>query len=385
MRRLAGWCSGVAALALTGSAAAHQVGLSQGTYRVVGARVEVTLSFARAELRELAPELDVDRDRELSELELLNAEALLDARVIQATRVALDGDACAGSLRNAALTELDGLDLRATYVCEGPGRWLGVDFGPAAALGRHRHVARLFVAGEPSARAERVLHRARPRAELDLQAAPAAPAAPVIAPPSLSAPPPPSAPPPAAPAPPALDLLALGVEHILAGLDHLVFLLGLVVMGGSGRALLAVITAFTLGHSLSLALGALAVWAPSPALVEPLIALSVAYVGLENLRGPAPRQRWRIALPFGFVHGFGFAGALIEIGLPTEGIAARLLLFNLGVELGQLAALAVTLPALAALGRVRALAGRAWRRWISAAIALAGLAWFVERIAALFG
>ena len=111
-------------------------------------------------------------------------------------------------------------------------------------------------------------------------------------------------------------MLKLGIEHILTGADHLVFLLGLLLVAGGWRPLLGVVTAFTVAHSITLALAALSIFAPSPRLVEPAIALSIAYVGVENLLNPDARQRWRITFPFGLVHGFGFAGALRAIALP---------------------------------------------------------------------
>ena len=172
----------------------------------------------------------------------------------------------------------------------------------------------------------------------------------------------------------------IGVEHILIGTDHLVFLLGLVVVGGRLRSLIAVVTAFTIGHSLSLALATLGVWRPDPAFVEPAIALSIAYVGVENFLVTDAAGRWRITLPFGFIHGFGFAGVLAEIGVPDEAVGAALLLFNLGVEAGQLLVLAVVLPLLAWLGARPAYQRARGPRWISAAIVVAGLFWFIQRV-----
>ena len=119
-------------------------------------------------------------------------------------------------------------------------------------------------------------------------------------------------------------------------------------------ALLKLVTAFTLAHSLTLAATALGLVAPDPGFVEPAIALSVAYVGLENFFVRDAERRWRIAFLFGLVHGFGFAGVLGEIALPRAELLPALLAFNLGVELGQLALIALALPLLAWLR------GRAW-------------------------
>jgi hypothetical protein len=151
------------------------------------------------------------------------------------------------------------------------------------------------------------------------------------------------------------DYLVLGVEHIFTGYDHLSFLFGLLVIAAAGglrrgaRQVLQVVTAFTVAHSLTLIASALGWVALRPRLVEPAIALSIAYVGVENLVRPAPRHRWLLTFGFGLVHGFGFASVLREIGLPSEGLVWSLLSFNVGVELGQLTVVVAVLPLLALL------------------------------------
>ena len=174
-------------------------------------------------------------------------------------------------------------------------------------------------------------------------------------------------------------MVGMGIGHILTGYDHLLFLLGLVLIGGPLSALLAAITAFTAAHSVTLALAALSVWTPSPALIEPCIALSIAYVGIENWFVKDATGRWRITLLFGLVHGFGFAGALREIALPRPELPVALFGFNLGVELGQLAILAILLPLVRAV-RHKPQWTRFGMRACTAAIALTGAAWFVLRI-----
>jgi hypothetical protein len=167
--------------------------------------------------------------------------------------------------------------------------------------------------------------------------------------------------------------LALGVEHIFHGYDHLAFVLGLLLAAGARplreatREIAAVVTAFTVAHSLTLGGAALGLVAISPALVEPAIALSIAYVAAENLLVATPRRRWALTFAFGLVHGFGFAGVLAEQGLPARGLAASLLAFNGGVELGQLAVVLLALPVLAFYRAPR----EGLRRAIPAAMALA--------------
>jgi hypothetical protein len=170
------------------------------------------------------------------------------------------------------------------------------------------------------------------------------------------------------------DFLVLGFEHIFAGHDHLLFLCALLLMAGAvgGNAgagggggppsgtprrralyLLAIVTSFTLAHSLTLILAATGVVNVPSRLVEPAIALTIAYVGLENLHVREARRRWLLTFCFGLVHGFGFAQILREIGLPRRGLLLSLLAFNLGVEAGQVAVLVLLFPAVCLLARGR--------------------------------
>jgi len=188
----------------------------------------------------------------------------------------------------------------------------------------------------------------------------------------------------AAQPPAATTYFALGVEHIVTGIDHLLFLLGLVVVATRLRDVLWAVTAFTLAHSMTLALAALGMVTPDPAWVEPLIALSIAYVGLENLFAHAHSARVRLALGFGLLHGLGFAGALAEVGLPTDQRLLALLLFNTGVEAGQLALLAVLMPLLWRLRRFEP-ARRFGLPALSAALVVIGLTWAGGRLPELGG
>lgn len=178
--------------------------------------------------------------------------------------------------------------------------------------------------------------------------------------------------------------LALGVRHILAGHDHLLFLAGLLVVCRRLRAALALVTCFTAAHSVTLALGASGVWTPPGRVVEPLIAASIVFVGVENLLRPTSldgsRARWALTFAFGLIHGLGFAGALREAGLGQGGgpLAVSLLAFNLGVELGQVVVAGWFLLLLALLRRTRAFA-RWGTRAVSALVAGAGLWWLVTR------
>jgi len=170
----------------------------------------------------------------------------------------------------------------------------------------------------------------------------------------------------------------IGVEHILLGFDHVLFIIALILPGGSLWSLAAMVTAFTVAHSITLALSVLGIVSLPSQIVEPVIALSIAYVAFENLAmRNAPSRRWAVSFLFGLVHGFGFAGALTEVGLPTSGLVAALVGFNLGVEAGQMLIVAVLLPLLLWLQRF------AWEKRLaqvsSLAIMVAGLALLAER------
>lgn len=180
----------------------------------------------------------------------------------------------------------------------------------------------------------------------------------------------------------ARDYVALGFTHILPkGLDHILFVLGLFLLSSNWRPLLAQVTAFTVAHTLTLALSMYGVVSLPPAVVEPLIALSIVYVAIENVMTTVLKP-WRVLLvfAFGLLHGLGFAGVLAEIGLPPSERITALLSFNAGVELGQLAVITLAFAMLGVWGR-----GRSWYRPyavvpVSVLIAAIGLYWTVERI-----
>ena len=182
--------------------------------------------------------------------------------------------------------------------------------------------------------------------------------------------------------------LQLGVEHILLGIDHLLFVLALILLSSNTRQLVLAITAFTVAHSVTLAAATLGLVNVPPPPVEAAIALSIAFVALEIVRaregepGIVARAPWVVAFAFGLLHGFGFAGALSEVGLPAGHIPAALLFFNFGVEIGQLLFIAMVLS-LTALFR---LARNPLPRWATVAPAyLVGslaMFWVIERVAA---
>jgi len=322
------------------AASAHEVGLSRSVWRPVDAHAwAADLTFSAAEA----------------------AVSSLDA-VSARTTLTRGGVSCVPSWDPVESADDDGVRLRGRFVCEAATQdaSLEVHFGCFDALRPgHRHLAQVFAGQDGAPPVTHVLQASAARFP--------------IAPPRT-----PSEPPAAAPV--ALsELIVLGVEHIMLGFDHLAFLFGLILVGGRWRDLLAVVTAFTVAHSITLGVAALGGVTPPSGVVEAAIAASIVYVGVENFFVQSAARRWRLSFAFGLVHGFGFAGALAEVGVRGAGVIITLLGFNLGVELGQLALVAVTLPALAWARRsprfvqlgVPALSGL---------VVVLGLWWFVERV-----
>ncbi|MDJ0866228.1 MAG: HupE/UreJ family protein [Myxococcota bacterium] len=183
------------------------------------------------------------------------------------------------------------------------------------------------------------------------------------------------------------DYAGLGVEHLVFGLDHVLFVLGLLLLVRGRRALLLTVTAFTLGHSVTLSIVALGWAAPPSTWVEVAIAATLVCLALELVPRPGVAslfgaRPWRMAGAFGLLHGLGFAGALSEIGLPHGEIPLALLSFNLGIEIGQLGIVAVAL-ALASLGwRLVPRAPHALRWAAAYGVGCLSAYWLVERTAA---
>ena len=192
-----------------------------------------------------------------------------------------------------------------------------------------------------------------------------------------------------------------GIEHILIGPDHILFLIGLLLLGGTFARLALIVTSFTIGHSITLSLAALDLVSPPARIIEPLIALTIVVVGADNLlvlrtkksAPPAPSaalesaalesaadiRAW-LAVAFGLIHGFGFAYVLKEFGLPKAALGWSLFAFNLGVEIGQLLIVIVAAGALALVRRRSEAASRQIAVAGSIAVITAGAYWFVQRV-----
>ena len=173
-----------------------------------------------------------------------------------------------------------------------------------------------------------------------------------------------------------------GIHHIAIGPDHILFIIGLLLLGGSLPKLLAIVTAFTVGHSITLALATLQIVDPPTRIIEPAIALSIVYVGADNLlTGTKGRDvRAWVALLFGLVHGFGFASVLRDAGLPNRALGMSLFSFNLGVEIGQAIIVLIVASALTVIRRRNATLAQHVVTFGSVGVMIAGAFWFVERV-----
>lgn len=352
------------------SAHAHKPSDSYLTLNVDGSRIDVQWDIALRDL-DFALDLDANRDDRLTWGEVRMRHADIAALALRALALSTDGAACTPQAVSHALDRhSDGAYAVLRFVAACP-----------ADVGRIGVSYRLFADLDPT-------HRGIVRA----QAAANAPRTLVLAPDGAVA---------------TLDLsaggsalagfstfVASGVHHILIGWDHLAFLLALLlpavfrredgrwVPSNSLRASVAqtvqIVTAFTIAHSITLALAALQ-WVSLPSrLVEAAIAASVAVAALNNVVPLIRHRLWQMAFGFGLIHGFGFASALADAGLQGTSIALGLLGFNLGVELGQLGVVAIVLPLCWWLRSTRFYI-RAAVPALSVLLAAAGVVWFVER------
>ncbi|MDR3614317.1 MAG: HupE/UreJ family protein [Candidatus Obscuribacterales bacterium] len=184
-----------------------------------------------------------------------------------------------------------------------------------------------------------------------------------------------------------LQFIKQGITHIFSGADHVLFVIGLLITGGGIRSLIAVITAFTIAHSITLGLSAVQILSIPAWFVEPAIALSIVAIGLENLRAlrktsplSANRRLPYLAFSFGLIHGCGFASALSLVALNAQQLLLSLFSFNVGVEIGQGAIVLCLFPIISYLGRNKPVLARKIALVVSFLIATIGAIWFVQRL-----
>ena len=341
---------------LPASTEAHDPGLSAAQVRVESSRVVVNITLAPADVETLV-RLDEDSDGKISEVEFATAKPNLETVASSAVRMRFDAAEIPPSAVTVSHDEQSGairfnlrFDGRA-----GPNLGFGSSLLDSLPAGHRQYVS---VHDEDGRKlAEKVLDERHQVFELDGLLANSGAASRAFR-----------------------DFLRLGIEHILTGYDHLVFLLGLLIAGPGFRQAARIITSFTVAHSITLGLATLGVVRVPAAIVEPLIAVSIIYVGVENIFRRGPAKRWLLTFGFGLVHGFGFASALTELGIARSGagVAVPLLSFNLGVELGQIAIAVLVLPLIWKV-RTNPIFARRLAPVCSVAIAGMGTIWLIAR------
>jgi hypothetical protein len=372
-------CFALAFVCATAAAWAHDPGLSSATVRLFPDKLEAVLTFALKDADELAG-LDTDNNGQVSAEEYAASQERLGKTVAEAFEVRFDNTLAHATNIHCQLDQNNNVDVYLGMP--------GTNFSRLAIRSKMIAGFRLdhrqyFMLQNPSgiALAERLLSANSDTVEIQVDAQPASPPATneVPAPVADNAPPP-------APAKGGgsafKQFVFLGVEHIGTGYDHLLFLFALLVVTRSFRSALVVITAFTLAHSITLAVATFNLVQLPARYTEPLIAATIVYVGVENLvRRGDPHGRWMLTFAFGLIHGFGFASVLRDMGVGARagGVAMPLFSFNLGVEFGQIAVAASVLPIIWQL-RKREIFVQRGVAACSVIVALAGSYWFVQRV-----
>jgi len=337
------------------SAFAHDPGLSAIDLKFDGNRLKAHLAFARTDIETLVA-IDANRDGQVSDDELNAVRAQLDALCRGAIEISLDGKQVAPGEITTTADSSNAINFQIVFPdAAGERLQLRSILISKLAFG---HKQFLTLRGEnDEAAGARLLDAKSNVYDLDLAAFAASHERPQTF----------------------RGFLLLGIEHILLGFDHLAFLLALLIAGGTLREAAKIITSFTVAHSITLALATLGVVNLPPGIVEPLIAVSIIYVGLENIFRREIKRRWLLTFALGLIHGFGFATVLRELGIGADGGAVfPLLSFNLGVEVGQIAIAALALPLIRKLRQQPAFVIR-YVPACSILIALAGGYWLIER------
>lgn len=342
----------LAVLALAGGARAHQIGISNVRIEVLEEGAEVEIAVKGRDLEAALGLGLVDTERDLVRPEVLEAQAeAVLAYVLDHVAVLREGGVCTPTADPPA-PDGDGVLFWIVWDCGSPGGMV------------YRN--RLFHAENPLA-IQNVLLLSGDDMVQDLLTAEYAEL-------RLSEPP-------ASPGAVFARYTWSGIEHIFVGYDHIAFLIALLLWARRVWPIIKVVTAFTVAHSITLALAVLDVVNIPAALVEPLIAVSIIWVAVENLVSRNIERRWRITFALGLVHGFGFAGVLRAFGLPSEALGLALAAFNVGVEIGQVAIVGIAVPILLGVDQLGRAGARspALVRSLSLVIAGLGLYWLLQR------
>ena len=365
-----GWFAVLLGLGVCGVASAHDPGIStaQGQFRATG--LEILVGFAPLDAEQLLPP-EARVSGKWTQAEFVAAQPLLAGLAPQILELRTSGGAIAPSETRVELASGDALNFFLVFPLTQPGVVTLRSCQLGALPAGHRQF--VIIADEHGSTLAKKLLSAKDDG-LDISLRPAGGAGEAGGGVTVAAEP--------AGAPTFWWFLQLGVEHIWTGYDHLLFLFALLVVCGSFRSSVGIITCFTLAHSITLALATLEVVNLPSRFVEPAIAASIVFVGLENVvrRGAEPKGRWALTFAFGLIHGFGFASVLKDLGVGQggQGLAMPLFTFNAGVELGQVVVAACVLPIVWKLRKNETFLRRGVPA-LSAVIAGAGLYWFLER------
>ncbi len=330
------------AVAVTARLSAHDPGLSALDVRVGNSEIVAVLSLAAGDAR------SIGKNEALSSLAQGSIELTLDGRRLAPTATSIWSD------------ESGGVHARMVYEKPAGVRLMVRSAIPGRLMRGHRELLTVD-GGSRLSRLERMLDADSDETAIDI---------PVVESGSSFA-----------------RFLRLGIEHILTGYDHLLFLAGVLVVLRRWRDVVQTVTAFTVAHSVTLALATTGLLVIPGRIVEPLIAASIVYVGVENLIRTAPAARWKLTFVFGLVHGLGFATVLRDLGVGAGArgtIALPLAAFNIGVEAGQIAVASCIVPLfwwLSARSTSRVRLAGAW----SVLVIAAGTYWFVERVSLTLG
>ena len=342
-------------------AAAHDPGLSSLTIRQRTNSLEAKLTLAVKDAAQIA-ELDENHDGAVSQIEFTRGKSQLEAVVSRQIVIAANGKVAKDSSIQSRPDENNNVDVLLNFdAVVFSNLEIQSKLITSLPLGHRQYLQVQNSTGQTLF--ERLLSAAEDRATVQMSDASSSIAA-FEAARSFA------------------NFLSLGVKHILTGYDHLLFLFGLLLVARGFFSSLGIITSFTIAHSITLAVATLHVVQIPSRIVEPLIAASIVFVGIENLlRGDIPTARRIVAFGFGLIHGFGFASALREagIGSGTGGILLPLFSFNLGVELGQIMVAAAALPIIWKLRENPMFIAR-WAPACSAAVVILGSFWFVQRV-----
>ncbi len=345
-------------LLLAGSVAAHQVNTSYASLAFGEGTADLALTMDEGDVHLLFPELDTNGDGALWADEVVAGGELAQSWLQQQIIVRVDDERLELlPIHPHVESDAEGnLFLRVTYELIVPPDPMRVQVDLSALLqpplqSVHRNLLKLTIPGRSEVlsvlSASEPVHELRLREELSIWTQVG-------------------------------RFVWLGIEHIWIGYDHIMFLLALIVVGSRLGPLVKIVSAFTVAHSITLILATLE-WVVLPSrLVEAGIAISIIYVAAENFWLRDARHRWILTFCFGFVHGFGFANVLRDLGLPSSGLIASLLSFNVGVEIGQVVIVALLFPFILWMSRQRF--HDRMVQVISAVILLFGVGWLVERL-----